>query len=175
MFCNVQCSEYPLQVKRQNSILALFWLMGFWPGSLFGWGSREVFLLLLFHNELVPTSRLGLFLLFFVPIILAIIGLLFRSRLFLYSIAVVEGLCFGTVLIGLSFCNLSCGWLIATILLAPRYLLLIPQFLFWSKCLTVSSLRPLVRIVPLIFVLIAFAIAIYQSFSSFAILLLEHF
>ena len=174
VFCNVQCGGYSLYLKKQNSILALFWLLGFFLGCLVGWESRDTFLLLLHHYVLASTSRHVLFLLLFAPIILAIIAMLLRSCLFLYSIAVVEGFCFGTVLIGLSLCDLSCGWLIATMLLVPKYLLLFPQYLFWSKCLTAFDLRSTVRIVLLLVILIAFVIAFHQRFSPFVILLLDH-
>ena len=174
LFCNVLCGGYPLHMKKQNLFLALFWLLGFCLGCLLGWGSRDAFFLLLHHNALVSTSRLDLFLLFFAPVFLAYIGLLLRSRLILYSIAFVEGFSFGTVLIGLSFCNLSCGWLIATTLLVPKYLLLLPQYLFWCKCLSAFALRSTVRIVLLLVILIAFVIVFHQRFSSFIILLLDH-
>ena len=164
VFCNVQCGGYPLHLKKQNSILALFWLLGFFLGCLVGWESRDTFLLLLHHNALVSTSRLDFFLLFLVPISLTFIGLLLRSRLILYSIALVEGFCFGTVLIGLSLCDLSCSWLIATMLLVPKYLLLFPQYLFWSKCLTEFDLRSTVRIVLLLVIFVAFVIAFHQRF-----------
>ena len=174
VFCYVQRGGYPPPVNRQNSILPLFWLLGFWLGCLLGWGSREAFILLLHHNVLVSTSWFELFLLFFTPIFLAFIGLLLRSRVILYSIALVEGVCFGTVLIGLTFCDLSCGWLIATTLLVLKYLLLLPQYLFWSKCLTAYALRSTVRIVLLLVILVAFVITFHQRFSSFVILLLDH-
>lgn len=174
LFSNAQCGGYPLHLKKRNSFLALFWLLGFGLGSIMGWVSRDTFLLLLHHYVLASTSRHVLFLLLFAPIILAIIATLLRSYLFLYSIAVVEGFCFGTVLISLSFFDLSCGWLIAALLLAPKCLLLLPQYLLWSKCLTGSTLHSLVRIVLLVCVLIALAITFHQRFSSFIILLLDH-
>ena len=174
LFSNAQCGGYPLHLKKRNSFLALFWLLGFGLGSIMGWVSRDTFLLLLHHYVLASTSRHVLFLLLFAPIILAIIAMLLRSCLILYSIAFVEGFSFGTVLIGLSFCSLSCGWLIATTLLVPKYLLLLPQYLFWCKCLTAFDLRSTVRIVLLLVILIAFVIAFHQSFSSFVILLLDH-
>ena len=173
VFYNARRSLYPFHRKKQKSILALFWLLGFGLGSFFGWTSKDLFLLLLQQSTLVTTSKFRLLLLFSMSILLTIIGLLFRSRLIIYSVALAEGLAFGAVLIGFSFCNLECGWLLATALLVPKCLLLVPQYLFWRKCLIAPLSCSIGYFLAILVTFSAFVISFHQSCSTFVLLLLD--
>lgn len=148
-------------------------MIGILLGGLIGWSFRDEVDRLVHDFSWMPLPFGKLLLIAAASCLSNLLLIVLRSRFLSAVILALEGIAFGAILIGLYFTKLEYGWLLVGVLLLPRSLLFIPQFLVWYRSFQSSYLTSFRLFLISQLTLVAFSCFMHRQLVPYVSVLLD--
>ncbi len=175
VFCKLYFPPNLSRHRGRIGFLSLFWGLGFCVGAYLGWVDRALFSCILSGIRLGDATALFKYIFFAASFLVPVIAVAFRLRFMLHVVALIEGITYGIVMVGLVACDSSRGWLLGSLLLFPGFLFLVPKFWFWTGCFCKSFSSVIFSLLVIIICYIPVLTIWYKWFEPTVAVLLELF